>query len=99
MRFIFAVILSSMFVTLMAGCPLPDPHPPTPSADGGDELDASRTSCASACENLHRLGCPIANCEQSCAKAQGSLTDLHPACLSRADSKEAARACGSVRCP
>lgn len=87
MRVMFSVVLLSMLVTLASACP-PSPQPPV-----------TDTGCAGACENLERLGCGIQGCEPACTKAQGTLTDIHPACLARAASKEEARACGSVRCP
>lgn len=90
-----------LFVAVtIAGCPNPPPPvPPPPGYDGGEELDASRATCGRACENLAHLGCAIGDCEVACQKSQGTVTDLHPACLAKAQTKEEARACGSVKCP
>lgn len=100
----YALTTPLCFLALSAvllGCPKPSPGPAPPpdASDGGEDLDASRASCAKACANLTSLGCPISDCPAACTKAQGTLTDLHPSCIAKAKTKEEARACGSVKCP
>lgn len=87
--------------------PLPTdagPEAAAPEAGPVDEDASPRESvCARACARLKELGCKeglAASCVATCERAQAEhLTDLHPDCLAAASTKEAARACKSVRCP
>jgi hypothetical protein len=90
--------MRTLFVALMltlSACVTPTPVPPPPGP-GPDVY-------ASACANLARLKCDEGskpNCASVMQRAQESaITDMRPVCLSMAPTKEAARACGSVRCP
>ena len=86
-----SIILALSIV--LAACATPGPTPPPLPTD----------VYAGACANLAAIGCQEGakpNCAAVMQRAQESaITDLHPACLATATSKEAARACGSVRCP
>jgi len=72
------------------------PPAPVTIPDSGD------TSPAGVCAHLAALTCAegqAPNCAAVFAHAQDSgLTDLKPACLASATTKEAARKCGSVQC-
>jgi hypothetical protein len=101
MKTLASILAIAVLALAFVGCPkpTPGPNPPPDASDGGDDLDASRASCSKACANLTALGCPITDCPTACVASQGKLTDLHPACLAKAKTKEEARACGSVKCP
>lgn len=93
MKLVAALIIASLAA---AECPpMPPPHPVGDAAP-------DRGSCVLACATLRSLGCReglAANCVATCDHVESSrLTELHPGCLAAATSKEAARACGSVRC-
>jgi len=98
------VVVSEMCLLswLLSGCS-GTPVSPTIPPDASPADVPVLTDCSAACDNLKRLGCPEGDdtdCERVCTKTQASLlTDLHPSCLASAGSKEAARSCGSVRCP
>lgn len=75
--------------------------------DPDGNVDAARyASCAKACANLGKLGCPEAatvdggdSCYAVCAHAVTSHKfDFKAACLTAAKSAAEAKACGSVRC-
>ncbi len=83
----------------LAGCPAQPPKPPPT-----EEPDASRPTgtCASACENMRRLGCELgkptpngASCESVCDRVQrengGAGFNVH--CLARASACAGAEAC------
>lgn len=106
MRFLpFALALTTR---VFGACtPLP-PHPPQgddptaypPSSYGAD---ASGTPCDVACAHLAVFHCPEAlptkagvTCPTICARGQ-ALEEMPTACLSRASTLPAVRACG-VRC-
>ena len=103
-----ALAVSTAFVVLAACTPLP-PHPPAPDdptayPPSSYSLDASgATPCEVACAHLAAFHCPEAQptkagvtCPEICARGQ-RLEELPTACLSRAGSVAAVRACG-VRC-
>jgi hypothetical protein len=78
----------------LAACVTPGPVPPDPTP--------SPDVYARACAKLAAIGCPE-GARESCARVmqdaqEARATDLRPECLAKADSIEAARACGSVRC-
>lgn len=85
---------------LLTACP---PIPPvTPPPDASDasivHMDAAGfDACASACANLRLLACPEAGdfdaCATACRHANGALTDLAPACVAKAATPAAVRAC------
>lgn len=86
------IVLLGAFLFACPPAPLP---PPTLDA-------AAPTTCAAACANLHRLGCPegAPTCEAVCAHVESeALTDLYLGCLAGATNKAEARACNSVVCP
>lgn len=100
---------SLLALVALAAC-VPSPQPPTPDADASgvdaSSLDAApdtpTSACALACANLASLACAEGKspaCTSTCEKANGTLTDLHPACLVNARTKADARKCGSVACP
>lgn len=97
------LIASTMLVTCVSTtCSRPVPEPPV---DASPTFEASPhfTACGIACANLRLLGCSEGeqdNCEPVCIHAQeAGLTDLKPDCLSAARTKDAARACKTVKCP
>jgi hypothetical protein len=78
---------------------------PKPVVDPPIELDAGvcgpADSCACACSVLTVLGCPegALHCVEVCNHAADTATfDMKPACISAATTKEAVRACGTVKC-
>jgi hypothetical protein len=76
---------------------------PTPAQDASAPDAGPMDACLAACLNLKALGClggDVATCADVCRKVQlAGLTDLKPGCLADAGSRQAARACGSVKCP
>jgi hypothetical protein len=92
-----------LFVAAMALCACPSPpNPPVP--DSGDAaLLGDANPAAAMCSNLAALGC-AEGLDPSCAVVVAhtmdtGLTKVNAACIASATSKEAARACGFVRCP
>ncbi len=79
------------------------------SADAGpiapdDDIASTRGTCARACANLAKLGCPEAtitdgglSCQQVCEHAVG-LFDMKPGCLVDAKSRAQVIHCGTVKC-
>jgi len=102
-----------ILTTVPAACPPTSPRtePVTPvSSDGGSEplddagavseLDASRATCDTFCRSLKAAACPeglAVECLSTCTKTNGVITDLHLACVTRAKTQDAVRACG-LRC-
>lgn len=99
-----------ILTTVPAACPPTSPRtePVTPvSSDGGSEplddagdLDASRATCDTFCRSLKAAACPeglAVECLSTCTKTNGVVTDLHLACVTRAKTQDAVRACG-LRC-
>lgn len=95
--------------TLLLACP-PSPATVVDAGDGSAPPPTATvvdsTSCAPACANLTKLGCPEGNppagvgaaCITTCQKAQAGGFDMKPACLAAATSVAAVQACGSVAC-
>jgi hypothetical protein len=94
-------VLFAASILALAGCPSP-PNPPTP--DSGDAAMLGDANHAGAmCSRLAELGC-AEGADPSCAVVvahvmDAGLTRVNAACIASATSKEAARACGFVRCP
>ena len=88
-RAAFALLVS------LVGCATPGPTPtPTPVPDV--------TDYSMVCQHLADLGCPeglAPECAAAFGRIQGGrLAELDPACLAKAQTPDAARACGSVLC-
>lgn len=100
------VLFSSL---VLLGCPqpvtpqpdadaqAPDAPPPAPEQDA--EVDeARRASCTAFCAHLALVPCPEgkdADCVPSCEKVRKyGVTDLHEACILKAGTPNAVRACG-----
>jgi len=85
----------------------PAPGPSDPEA-GFEDADGARprSACRHACEAMRRFGCPEGapldggdSCEAVCEHAESSgKFALKPACIADAGSRDAVRACGTVRC-
>lgn len=80
----------------------PPPGPPGPlggAPNGGAAGTAGAPSCASACANLARLGCPEDDCEGQCARivADGRF-QIDLACRANARTQAEAQACGPASC-
>lgn len=100
--------LAIFAVYLMGGCPTPAPKPPIVDASDAALEDAvvRNPSCASACEQLAKLGCPEGrtldggkSCLHVCEDAEASgKFSLKPACVIGAQTIEQLRLCGTVRC-
>ncbi len=104
-RVIFTTVL------VLAGCPGPAPVSPPRELDAGKVFGADSpepeadSPCSQACETLRRVGCPEGapssqgeTCAAVCRRAILDGYHLPATCIAAADSKEAVRACGRVRC-
>lgn len=81
---------------IVASCQLPTPQP------DGALGDAAPATPASVCANLDTIGCVdvASNCASVIANViDAGLTKVDVACLSHAQTKAAAHACGFVECP
>ena len=85
------------------------PVQPIPEDAGGEQPstdDAQYPDCARACTRLREHGCPEGltpdgglTCYDVCTKAESSGNfSLNPRCVADAESREAVRACKTVRC-
>jgi hypothetical protein len=77
-----------LLLVLLVGCEVLPPRPPVTE------------TCANACANLRRLGCPEgepteagASCEQVCDNAQASPAPLPTGCVAQATTCDAATNC------
>ena len=71
-------------------------------SDSVSGLDSASSTCAKACSNLVKLGCPEGkdeNCVVVCDHvSQTHLVKFDAKCLSTAKDVKAAKACGSITC-
>lgn len=86
-----------LLLALLCGCPQPQPPPHRDAADG-----AMAATPVNACANLMNIGC-VEGADAVCAVVLGNvvdagLTKIDLACLANAQTREAARKCGGVRC-
>lgn len=73
-------------------------------SDQSAEALGGATPCARACKNLSSLGCPESlklpsgkTCVETC-KDISAISSYNPACVERAKSVEAVRACPQISC-
>ncbi len=91
-----------VYVCALAACKLTNPVPVEPDYPSTD--DAGSSSCARACLNFERLGCPEArhtdtgiSCTDVCLRSSALVK--HPlTCWVKAKTVDELRACGGVRC-
>jgi hypothetical protein len=68
------------------------------SVDCDVQVEATVGTCSSACAQVKKFGCPEAtDCLATCAKDSAKI-NLKLLCLTRAKTKAALQACGSVAC-
>lgn len=95
-----------IIVALLVGCydvnkapPVEPDYPPLPRFTGDVQ-----SGCASACNNLRRVGCPEGSgavtgetCERRCVVGM-ELRSMPLECWTKAEDAVAAKSCGSLRC-